>query len=193
MTRFWWVRHGPTHRKDMIGWTDAPADLSDLAALDRLAAHLPDAAPVISSDLLRCRQTAAAIIGERPDLGSSEHLREIHFGEWEARSAKDLAAQHPRLAETFWSTPGDAALPGGESWDVMSLRVHDQVLKLCDSHPDGDVVVVAHFGVILSQLQRATGMPAKSAIGFQINNLSVTRIDHLGGADWRIYGVNQNP
>ena len=37
MTRLWWVRHGPTHAKAMVGWRDLPADLSDTAALARLA------------------------------------------------------------------------------------------------------------------------------------------------------------
>ena len=58
----WWVRHGPTHAKTMVGWTDLPADLSDRAQLDRLRAYLPDA-PVVCSDLLRARQTADAVAG----------------------------------------------------------------------------------------------------------------------------------
>ncbi len=190
MTRFWWVRHGPTHRKDLIGWTDADADLSDVGALGRLSAHLPAGAPVISSDLIRCRATADAIAGDRLRLSHSAALREIHFGDWEAKTGADLSIAHPELSKEFWSTPGDAALPGGESWNTMSDRVHTAVTTLCHTHPDQDIIVVAHFGVILSQLQRATAMPAKSAIGFQIDNLSVTRIDHLGGVDWRVYGVN---
>ena len=36
----WWVRHGPTHRKEMVGWSDVPADLSDTAALARLLRQL---------------------------------------------------------------------------------------------------------------------------------------------------------
>ena len=36
VTRFWWVRHGPTHEKAFTGWRDVPADLSDSAALARL-------------------------------------------------------------------------------------------------------------------------------------------------------------
>ena len=83
MTRFWWVRHGPTHRKELIGWTDAEADLSDVAELRRLSGHLPPEAPVISSDLLRCRATADAFLGERALLGHLADLREIHFGDWE--------------------------------------------------------------------------------------------------------------
>jgi broad specificity phosphatase PhoE len=43
MSRIWLVRHGPTHAKGMVGWTDLPADLSDGAALARLNAHLPQA------------------------------------------------------------------------------------------------------------------------------------------------------
>jgi len=33
MTTLWLVRHGPTHAKAMIGWTDLPADLSDAGAI----------------------------------------------------------------------------------------------------------------------------------------------------------------
>ncbi|MGL6209472.1 MAG: histidine phosphatase family protein, partial [Paracoccaceae bacterium] len=58
MTRFFWVRHGPTHAKTMVGWTDLPADLSDTAALDRLKATLPQGAVTISSDLIRATATA---------------------------------------------------------------------------------------------------------------------------------------
>ena len=57
MTTLWLVRHGPTHAKAMIGWTDLPADLSDAGAIARLRAALPDA-PIVSSDLIRAVTTA---------------------------------------------------------------------------------------------------------------------------------------
>ena len=41
MSRLFLVRHGPTHAKTMVGWSDLPADLSDTAALARLSDHLP--------------------------------------------------------------------------------------------------------------------------------------------------------
>ncbi len=50
---WYWVRHGPTHAKAMIGWTDLPADLSDTAKLARLEAMLPTGGKVVSSDLSR--------------------------------------------------------------------------------------------------------------------------------------------
>lgn len=193
MTRFWWVRHGPTHRKDMIGWTDVAADLSDVDRLSRLAAYLPAKAPVICSDLLRCRATADALIGGRVNLGPDPQLREIHFGDWEARTSAELAAAEPDLSREFWSAPGDVALSGGESWNAMAGRVNARVRRLCDEFPDQDVIAVAHFGVILSQIQMAAGMSPQAAISFQVDYLSVTRIDHLGDGMWRVYSVNQIP
>ena len=47
VTRFWWVRHGPTHEKAFVGWRDVPADLSDHAAIARLDAHLPQGAVLV--------------------------------------------------------------------------------------------------------------------------------------------------
>jgi len=78
MTRIFLVRHGPTHVKAMLGWSDLPADLSDQAALERLSAALPAEALIISSDLTRAADTATAIQGTRRRLPHDSDLREIH-------------------------------------------------------------------------------------------------------------------
>ena len=36
MTDIFLIRHGPTHAKGMVGWSDLAADLSDTQALARL-------------------------------------------------------------------------------------------------------------------------------------------------------------
>ena len=82
MTRLCLVRHGPTHAKTMVGWSDLPADLSDTAALDRLSSYLPPEALVISSDLSRAVATADAVQGARRRLGHDPDLREMNFGAW---------------------------------------------------------------------------------------------------------------
>ena len=83
MSRFFWVRHGPTHAKAMVGWSDLAADLSDEQRLSRLSAHLPADALVVSSDLVRATATADAIANDRERLPHDPDLREIHFGDWE--------------------------------------------------------------------------------------------------------------
>ncbi len=187
MTCFWLVRHGPTHAKAMIGWTDLAADLSDSAALARLNAHLPPDAPVVSSDLARAIATAD-VLHTRPRLPHDPALRELHFGQWERRSFAEVEAKDPALIRAFWDQPGDISPPGGESWNALVRRTHAALDRLQGTAPD--VIVVAHFGPILAALQRAAGISALQAFAHRIDNLSVTtlRFDPP-----KVLGINHRP
>jgi len=192
MTRFWWVRHGPTHINGFVGWSDAPADLSDTASLERLADHLPSNALVISSDLQRAIKTADAICGARQRLPDDLNLREMNFGDWEMKNFKDVNQIDPVLARKFWENPGNLAPPNGESWHQTGARVAHSVNQLICTHPERDIIAVAHVGVILTQLQLASDMAATAAMSFVIDNLSVTCLEFMNPA-WRVKGVNHKP
>lgn len=188
--RLWWVRHGPTHARTFIGWTDRPADLSDTAALARLAAFLPVGAPVVSSDLIRARATADAIAAGRPRLPDDPALREMHFGAWEDRLADELMAEDPATVTGFWDGAGDVRAPGGECWDDLAARVGAAADVLAAS--GGDVIVVAHMGAIMTQIGRALALPPRAAMAHRIDNLSVTRIDCAAGR-WTAGPINHRP
>lgn len=188
MSTLWLVRHGPTGGRAMHGWTDVPADLSDTAALARLEAVLPRAVPVVSSDLARARATADAIAGDRPRLPDEPALREVHFGDWEGRGFAEVWARAPRLARKLWEEPGDVRPPGGESWNELTARVGGGVDRLCAAHPGG-VIVVAHFGAILTQVQRASGETAKEVFGRKLRHLSLTRVRTV--PDWRLEAFDE--
>ncbi|CUH77611.1 Alpha-ribazole phosphatase [Tritonibacter multivorans] len=192
ITRFHLIRHGPTHAKSMVGWSDLPADLSDIAAIARLEAALPREAVVISSDLIRAVATADAIQGDRPRLPHTQALREMHFGDWELRRWKDIDAEDPDRIRAFWEEPGDNAAPGGESWNMLSARVNAQMDHLAQAHAGRDVIVVGHFGQILCQIERAGGMTTTEAFGQKIDNLSLSRIHH-GPEGWGLTEINHNP
>jgi alpha-ribazole phosphatase len=190
MTRLWWVRHGPTHAREMIGWTDRPADLSDHAALDRLRAHLPPTAPIVSSDLVRAVATAETL-GRMRCMPPRRDLREIHFGAWEGLRFAEAEARDATLIRMFWEEPGAVSAPGGESWGALQTRVNAAVQSLLADHT-GDLIVVAHFGVILTQVERALGIATTEAFAQKIEPLSVTCIEHAeGGA--RLLSVNHLP
>lgn len=182
-TRLWLVRHGPTHAKALIGHTDLPADLSDSPALDRLAAALPDA-PIVSSDLARTRATADALARGRPRLPDAPGLREFHYGDWENRPFDTFDGP---LSRAFFETPGDVAPPGGESWNAVEARAVAALGRLTQG---GDLIVVAHFGVILILWARIAGIAPAAALSQPIAPLSLTRLDWPGGpAHW----VNRIP
>ena len=93
MTIWHWVRHGPTHEKNFVGWRDVPADLSDAPRLARLNLHLPDDALLVSSDLMRAVHTADALaLPSRRRLPHEQGLRELHFGAWDGLAAPAAAA-----------------------------------------------------------------------------------------------------
>ena len=173
----------------MVGWSDIPADLSDTSALERLRSYLP-AAPVVSSDLIRASATADALLRETR-LPHDSLLREINFGDWELRRFSEVEAEDPERIRAYWETPGDIAPPNGESWNTVRARVDtaiDRYLEL--GHPA--LIVVGHFGVILTQVQRALGITAYEAFGHKIDNLSVTTIK-TDGEDWTAEVINHLP
>ncbi len=192
MTRFWWVRHGPTHEKTMTGWRDVPADLSDSAALQRLNAHLPAAALLTSSDLIRATATADALAATRARLPPDPALREMHFGDWDGRHWSDIAATHPTLSRAYWEDPGPHRAPGGESWNDAAARATAAADRLATSHPGQDIIIVAHFGIILTQLARATGQTPHQTLAQPIDPLSVTCLT-LAEGRWQAQSINHRP
>lgn len=190
MTRLWLVRHGPTGARGMCGWTDLPADLSDLAALNRLALALPEA-PVVSSDLGRAVATADALAAGRPRLPHDPGLREMHFGDWEMRTHAEVETEAPTLARALWEEPGEHAPPGGESWAALRARV-DAALDRHLARGEADLIAVCHFGPILATLQRARGVSARDILAQRIEPLSLSVV-RAGPEGWRVEAVDHRP
>lgn len=191
MSRLYLVRHGPTHAKAFAGHRDIPADLSDKAALSRLEAALPPDALVISSDLSRAVATADAIQGARERLPHSAALREFDFGLWDGLHHSEVTNQWPDLARAYWEHPGETRPPEGESWNEAAARISARVDRLLADHAGADVVIVAHFGAILTQLQRALGASAYDTLSHKLDNLSLTEIRTK--PHWSAVQINHRP
>jgi alpha-ribazole phosphatase len=189
MIRFWWVRHGPTHEKNLVGWRDVPADLSDHPRIARLSAHLPIGAHLVSSDLSRASATADALAKGRHRLPHMQALREFHFGDWDGKHYTDLDPTHSRA---YWESPGEIAPPNGESWNSAATRINAAVETLIQTISHGDIIIVAHAGVIVTQIQRALGITPYQALAHKIDNFSVTQLA-LGPQGWRAAVINHIP
>ena len=176
MSVVYWVRHGPTHERSFVGHRDVPADLSDTAQIERLSAALPADALVVSSDLIRSIDTATALQGTRTRLPHRAGLREFDFGDWDGMHFSEVAEKWPDLSRAYWETPGDVQAPNGESWNAASARVSTDIEMLIAENPRRDIIAVAHFGAILSQVQQAAGIAPYRALSHRIDNFSITEI-----------------
>ena len=199
VTRWWWVRHAPVtdHGGRLYGRTNVPANTSERPPFEALARALPQDAVWLTSDLLRTHQTADAIaeaghaVSER---AIEADLDEQDFGAWQGLTWNEVAAERGGLAHKYWVAPAHVTPPEGESFVDVIERVTAAVTRRTTHHAGSDIVAVAHGGSIRAALALALGLDPERALAFSIDNLSITRIDHVdgparGGA-WRVAAVN---
>ncbi len=173
----------------MVGWSDVPVDLSDKAKIQRLRAFLPSTGRIVSSDLKRARDTASALKLAQPRLPDDANLREINFGEWELKQFQEIDKGDRDRALAFYDNPGNTKAPGGESWNEFCYRTDLVIDSLMNRYPEQPLVIVVHFGVIISQIQRAEGSDAKQAMRHKIDNLSLTHLRY-DNTIWTINKLN---
>jgi alpha-ribazole phosphatase len=183
LTRLWLIRHAPVAGpKGIIHALDAPADISDAAALTALRAKLPADATIFASPSIRTLATAAAL---GLDAVPQPDFIEQNFGDWTGRRHDDLARELGDAYHDFWRAPAESRPPSGESFAEQVARVRDGLAKL----PAGDVVLVVHSGTIRAAMAIALGLLPEQALRFAIDPFSLTRIDRVAGG-WRVVGVN---
>jgi alpha-ribazole phosphatase len=184
VTQFWLIRHAPVDGpRGLIHDVDAPADVSDRAALSRLRSLLPKMHVAISSPARRARDTAAALgLVAAPDSAFGEQ----DFGRWTGRTHEDIRRDSAAAYDDFWRAPATNRPPEGESFVEQIARVKGGIAAL----PAGDVIVVAHSGTIRAALAVALELPPDAALSFVIDPLSLTRLDRLEKG-WRVAAVNR--
>lgn len=102
---------------------------------------------VLSSPLLRCRQSAAWLAAEQDiPLQIEPLLTEIHFGEWENQSVDSIMAEQD--ISQLWQDPMNFCAPQGEPTLALQQRVLQAWQKLVSEHQGKRILVVTHGGVI---------------------------------------------
>jgi probable phosphomutase (TIGR03848 family) len=126
----------------------------------RLAAVALPLAAVVSSPLVRCRQTLElALPAAQPVV--DERLTECHYGDWTGQPLKVLAKLP--LWRTVQAHPSAAVFPGGESMAGMAARgvaaVRDWDARLTERHgPDAVWLACTHGDVIKAIVADALGL-----------------------------------
>ena len=158
------VRHGAVIRvsgKTYIGQIEAPLCDEGVEQAWALRKWLEPVrfTQVFSSDLSRAQRTCRIIAGQRskPVLIVPQ-LREIHLGEWEGISFREIEQRFP---EEFAARGRDMEHwrpPGGESFGDCHERVRSALAGILEN-VTGDVLVVGHAGVNRLILCDILGIP----------------------------------
>ena len=205
VTRWWWIRHAPVPDGGRIyGQGDVDCDCGDVEIFSILARELPRDAVWVTSNLVRTKQTAAAILaadasgrfaGIAPQ--AVPEFAEQHLGEWQGQERKAFYAARKVGTHTLWFAPANERPNGGESFEDLMQRVVPAIERLNAEHRGKDIVAVTHGGTIRAAIGFALALPPQAALAFSVENCSVTRIDHLtasgGPGLWRVVAVNHRP
>jgi alpha-ribazole phosphatase len=203
-TRWWWIRHAPVPDGGCIyGQRDLACDCGDAEIFGILARELPRDAAWLTSNLLRTKQTAAAILAAAPERFDGvkpvevRALAEQHLGEWQGQERKAFYAARKVGTHTLWFAPANERPRGGESFADLVARVVPAIEAAGAEYRGRDIVAVTHGGTIRAALALALGVGPQTALGFAIDNCSITRLDYLHPSGitglWRVGAVNHRP
>jgi probable phosphoglycerate mutase len=182
------VRHGETdwnkEKRIQGGLSNTPLNDLGRKQAENLALKFrqDNVRAIYSSPLDRSLNTARAIARyHRLEVSIEPSLREIEAGELEGMTTSDMGR---RLSELLTQQGVATRLPGGESLAEVQQRSWDTVRRLSKQHPDGVLVLVSHYFVILSVICSVLGLHLSHIRRLRLANGSVSIINLDDQVPW---------
>ncbi|MGY8903089.1 MAG: histidine phosphatase family protein [Burkholderiales bacterium] len=186
MTQLILIRHGETDYNRELrfqGDSDVPLNAAGIAQAHAVAKALAGETiyKVVSSDLLRARQTADIItqtLQQPPVKGQATepNWRERSFGQLDGMRAQDIQSQYPNEWAQWLQYGIDDNTAGMES----TRSLHGRVMKAAQLHAfegcNNNVVVVTHGGVLDMIYRQAQGLPLEGPRQCDIPNAGINRV-----------------
>ncbi len=174
------VRHGQTganRRGLLLGRADPPLCDDGHEQADALARSLAPPARLVSSPLVRARQTAHAIAAASgTPVELDDRWVEMDYGDLDGCPASALDAAGWRA----WRDDPAHVPAGGESVAAVGARVRAACRELAGAAAGGDVVVVTHVSPIKAAIAWALGVGDEVAWRLWVADAAVCRIDTSG-------------
>ncbi|WP_194789435.1 alpha-ribazole phosphatase family protein [Pseudomonas sp. UFMG81] len=132
---------------------------------------------LVSSPLQRCALFADEL-GARLGLPVQREadVRELHFGDWEGRSAAQIMDSEAEALGLFWNDPYAFTPPAGEPVLAFAERVQGAVGRLAYQHAGKRVLLVTHGGVMRLLLAQARGLPREQLLQVEVGHGALLRV-----------------
>ncbi len=183
------LRHGQTAfnaTQRIQGHLDVGLDHTGRWQAARLGAALADAglAAVHSSDLVRARDTAAAVAAVATTGGlpvfTHADLRERQFGALQGLHHAEIEQRFPDDARRWRQREPGFGPGGGESLEVFSARCLAAFTRLARAHAGQTIAIVAHGGVLDCLYRAANGIGLQAPRTWQLANAAINRLLYTG-------------
>ena len=137
---------------------------------------------IYASDLIRAQQTAGYFAQKSGlPIHTDARLREIYMGKWEGMRFNEIRQQYPDLVAAREKRPTINGAPGGETVRDLACRIIEATDEICEAHPDGKVLIVAH-GLSMSTLYcLANHIDLDKAFEYIPQNAEVRQVEWIPG------------
>lgn len=187
------VRHGETdwnlERRIQGGSSDTPLNKRGREQAEGLARKLEneEISAVYSTPLQRGLDTAKAISRYHNgiEVAAEPSLREIEAGELEGITLVELGRHFSKFLIDDTGDDIYPRVPGGESLPEVQKRGWEAVRRLAAKHPEGALVLVSHYFVILSIICAVLELPLSQMTKLKIGTGSISAIN-LDGDEPRL-------
>ncbi|MCK7623464.1 bifunctional RNase H/acid phosphatase [Streptomyces sp. RS10V-4] len=191
------LRHGetaltPEKRFSGSGGTDPALSPTGRRQAEATAAALAargTVQAVVSSPLLRCRETAGVIADRLGlDVRVEEGLRETDFGAWEGLTFAEVRERFPDDLDAWLRSAKAAPTGGGESFAAVARRVAVARDKLIARYAGRTVLLVTHVTPIKTLVRLALGAPPESLFRMELAAASLSAVAYYadGNASLRL-------
>ncbi|MGW2271354.1 bifunctional RNase H/acid phosphatase [Streptomyces yangpuensis] len=191
------LRHGetaltPQKRFSGSGGSDpelSPAGRRQAAAVAEALAARGTVQTVISSPLLRCRETARAVADRLGlDVTVEQGLREVDFGAWEGLTFAEVQERFPDDLQAWLDSPKAAPTGGGESFAAATRRISATRDRLLAAHAGRTVLLVTHVTPVKILVRLALGAPPESLFRMELSAASLSAVAYYadGNASVRL-------
>ncbi len=128
------------------------------------------------SPLSRARETAEIVLaGTGVPIVPVDGLRELSLGAWEGCLSEEIRAREGDPYRAWIRAPLDCPPPGAEPLEAVRRRVLEVMDRIAAAHPNGgDVLVVAHGGVISVYACHLLGCSFNTLWRLRVDNASLT-------------------
>jgi probable phosphoglycerate mutase len=191
------LRHGETAhtiQKRFSGTSHDP-ELSErgLAQAEAGAVHLAARGGIdviVSSPLLRARQTAGAVAARLGiEVRIEDGFRECAFGAWDGLTFAEVQERWPDELTTWLASP-EIAPPGGESLVDVSTRVAAAQARVLARYAGAGVLVVAHVTPIKLLVRFALNAPTAVVHRLQLAPASLSTVAWYADGNAALHGFN---
>ncbi|SPO53837.1 Alpha-ribazole-5'-phosphate phosphatase [Pseudomonas sp. JV551A1] len=171
------LRHGETEQGGLRGSLDDALTDKGWAQMRGAVAEAGPWEVLVSSPLQRCAHFAEEL-GERLNLPVQREaaLQELHFGDWEGRSAAQIMEDQADALGRFWADPYAFTPPNGEPVEAFAERVLAAVERLSRQHAGKRVLLITHGGVMRLLLARARGLPRAQLLQVEVGHAALMRL-----------------